>query len=293
MANTARAMLDKCRSYLGYKENSNNDTMFGEWYGLNHQPWCAMFISYCAAKTKNDDVIPRYASCEIGADWFKVRGQFSSNPTVGSIVFYGARGGTHTEIVEAVDGSTITTIGGNTNNDGSANGDGVYRRRISRRSISIHGYGHPEYKKEDIDMPKRVSLARKGKMTLKIDSWEVISFTTEYSDHGDMHPADGASFIQGPAHYMATAAAEISGLVKGTTLQSRFVEVTGTGAGTVEKYGPIQEHVVTAGATFITQTRAGAVCDDGNRVQWRIVVADGSVNGILESAEVQAHYWAI
>ncbi|WP_437764938.1 hypothetical protein WMF27_32640 [Sorangium sp. So ce281] len=141
--------------------------------------------------------------------------------------------------------------------------------------------------------PRRVSLARKAKGSLRLDSWEVVSFTTEYSDHGDMHPADGASFIQGPAHYMATAAAEISGLVKGTTIQSRFVEISGTGAGTVQKYGPIQEHVVTAGATFITQTRAGAVCDDGNRVQWRIVVAGGSVNGILESAEVQAHYWAI
>ena len=30
---------------MKYKEGPNNDTIFGEWYGLNHQPWCAMFVS--------------------------------------------------------------------------------------------------------------------------------------------------------------------------------------------------------------------------------------------------------
>jgi hypothetical protein len=292
VANTAEAMLDKCRSYIGYREGANNDTMFGEWYGLNYNPWCAMFISYCAAKTDNADIIPRYAACVDGVAWFKNKGQFDSTPSVGAIVFYGPGGGDHTEIVEEVHTSTITTIGGNTNDDGSSNGDGVYRRVIDRSSTRIYGYGHPTYTKED-DMPKRVSIARNATKSLTQGSWVIVSYDTEYSDGGAMHPADGASFVQGPAHYMATASARISGLAEGTTLQTRFVEVSGPDAGTVQKTGPIEEHLVTSGDTFITQTRTGAYCDNGNRVQWHILVANGSANGVLEYSDLQANYWTV
>ncbi|SDK48019.1 CHAP domain-containing protein, partial [Streptomyces indicus] len=285
MANTAESMLDKCRSYIGYKEGPDNDTIFGAWYPMNHQPWCAMFISYCAAKTDNADIIPKYASCAVGVDWFRDRGKFDSTPTVGAIVFYGAGGGEHTEIVESFTSSSITTIGGNTNNDGSANGDGVYRRVVSRSSSRIYGYGHPDYT-EGSDMPKRVSVARKAADTLVAGAWEIVSFDTEFADGGAMHPADGASFIQGPAHYLVTASARISGLAEGTTIQTRFVEVNGAGAGVVQKAGPIQEHLVTSGDTFITQSRNGAYCDDGNRVQWHIQVATGTADGTLAFSDL-------
>jgi hypothetical protein len=141
--------------------------------------------------------------------------------------------------------------------------------------------------------PQRVSLARTESKTLTQGTWAIVSYTVEYSDYGSMHPADGASFVQGPAHYVVTASARISGLAEGTTLQTRFVEVTGSGAGTVQKTGPIEEHLVTSGDTFITQTRAGAYCDDGNRVQWHILVANGSANGVLEYSDLQADYWSV
>jgi hypothetical protein len=34
-----------CEKQLGYTEGANNDTIFGKWYGLNNQPWCAMAAS--------------------------------------------------------------------------------------------------------------------------------------------------------------------------------------------------------------------------------------------------------
>lgn len=34
-----------CKSLVGYTEGANNDTVFGKWYGLNNQPWCAMVAS--------------------------------------------------------------------------------------------------------------------------------------------------------------------------------------------------------------------------------------------------------
>ena len=59
----------------GYAEGPNNDTIFGKRYGMNHQPWCAMFVSGCfddagivhlvAASTKKG-----FASCDAGAQWF-------------------------------------------------------------------------------------------------------------------------------------------------------------------------------------------------------------------------------
>ena len=41
--------LDGAISYIGLKENpaNSNNTMFGSWYGVNYQPWCAIFCTYC------------------------------------------------------------------------------------------------------------------------------------------------------------------------------------------------------------------------------------------------------
>ena len=33
--------------WLGYVETGNNHTIFGEWYGMDYQPWCAMFVTHC------------------------------------------------------------------------------------------------------------------------------------------------------------------------------------------------------------------------------------------------------
>jgi len=37
------------------------------------------------------------------------------------------------------------------------------------------------------------------------------------------------------------------------------------------------------------QTRSGAFCDDGNRVQWHILIANGSTDGLLEYSDLQAN----
>ena len=33
--------------HVGYKEGAGNKTIFGKWYGLDGQPYCAMFVSFC------------------------------------------------------------------------------------------------------------------------------------------------------------------------------------------------------------------------------------------------------
>jgi hypothetical protein len=41
-------VLTVAKEYIGYKESpaGSNHTKFGAWYGMDYQPWCAMFIAY-------------------------------------------------------------------------------------------------------------------------------------------------------------------------------------------------------------------------------------------------------
>ncbi|MFJ5066521.1 peptidoglycan-binding protein [Kitasatospora sp. NPDC088556] len=88
---------------------------------------------------------PRTASCSNGVDWFQSRGRWSGYPAVGSQVFYGSGGGTHTGIVAAYDETTIYTIEGNTSTENDANGNKVMRRTRRRRDSYVYGYGLPQF----------------------------------------------------------------------------------------------------------------------------------------------------
>ena len=130
-----------------YTEGPNNNTSFGKWYGMNYQPWCAMFVSGCfneaglvnlvAASSKKG-----FASCDAGAQWFAKNkrvvpiGQaqpgdivffnFDKNPTDTEHVGIVLRNNTRTK--------TLITIEGNTSGDtkgSQANGDGVFKKRPS------------------------------------------------------------------------------------------------------------------------------------------------------------------
>lgn len=48
---------------IGYCEEDNNDTKYGIWYGVNNQPWCDIFVSWCAAQAKVQELIPKCALC--------------------------------------------------------------------------------------------------------------------------------------------------------------------------------------------------------------------------------------
>jgi hypothetical protein len=54
---------------LDYVEGENNDTKYGKWYGLNFNPWCAMFVSWVFNKAGEIDRIKAsgakgFASCD-------------------------------------------------------------------------------------------------------------------------------------------------------------------------------------------------------------------------------------
>ena len=44
------SLIEIAKAEIGYTETGNNDTKYGDWYELNNQDWCAMFVSWCYEK---------------------------------------------------------------------------------------------------------------------------------------------------------------------------------------------------------------------------------------------------
>lgn len=143
-------LLKAARADLGYTEGRNNDTKFGRAYGLNHEPWCAMAVTYWAAVAKVRSIIPKFAYTPAGADYFKSINRWGHKPRVGAVVFYDTAGLgriSHTGLVERVfpDGSWYA-IEGNTNAAGSREGR-VVRRQRRTTTGRLGGFGYPAYGK--------------------------------------------------------------------------------------------------------------------------------------------------
>ena len=139
-------IADVARSQIG---NIGGEP-YWRWYGFNSRvEWCACFVSWCANECGYIDagVIPKYASCAIGSQWFKDRGLWQNGtyiPKSGDIIFFdwadenGARDGVpdHTGIVDRVDENYIYTIEGNSSNTCRQN-------KYPIGSADIYGYGTP------------------------------------------------------------------------------------------------------------------------------------------------------
>ncbi|TXS36917.1 CHAP domain-containing protein [Streptomyces sp. OR43] len=155
MAGTAADVARVAKGETGYHEGksaghwNNKQKYSGSVPGLewsDYQAWCATFVSWVfqtAGLAKGS--YPVTASCATATNWWKQRGRWSEYPAIGAQVLFGPGGGSHTGIVIAYDSDTITTIEGNTNVSGSAEGDGVYRKTRQRRDSYVHGYGYPDY----------------------------------------------------------------------------------------------------------------------------------------------------
>ncbi|MGF7017279.1 cell wall-associated NlpC family hydrolase [Lachnospiraceae bacterium PF1-21] len=120
---------------------------FWSWYGFgNRVEWCACFVSWCADQGGyiESGILPKFAGCVNGANWFKDRGQWqerSYTPSPGDIIFFDWQGDgitDHVGIVEKCENGTVYTIEGNNN-------DSVRQATYSVGSGSIYGYGVPKY----------------------------------------------------------------------------------------------------------------------------------------------------
>ncbi|WLW38504.1 endolysin [Streptomyces phage Vanseggelen] len=130
-----------------------NDSKYNRWFGKipgygqdgYGWPWCAAFVAWVAHEAGVSNLYPKTASCSAGVNWWKKLGRWSEYPAIGAQVFFGPGGGTHTGLVVGYDADNIYTVEGNTNVNGSAEGDGVYKRTRARRSANVYGYGYPKF----------------------------------------------------------------------------------------------------------------------------------------------------
>ena len=124
---------------------------YWSWYGFNSRvEWCACFVSWCANECGYIDagVIPKFAGCVNGVNWFRERGQWTDNsaePTPGMIIFFdwddeeGQDGlADHVGIVEKVENGRVYTVEGNTS-------DSCRERSYPLGYYEILGFGIPEY----------------------------------------------------------------------------------------------------------------------------------------------------
>jgi cell wall-associated NlpC family hydrolase len=152
------SVIDTAKAELGYQETGNNDTKYGKWYGLNNQPWCAMFVSWCYAQAGLSELVAAqtkkgFASCDAGLKWFTKKNKLvpAGQAQAGDIVFFQFDTDAqpdHVGIVVKNDGKKyLWCIEGNTsgNTKGSqANGDGVYLKK--RGYGTIMAVGRPKGK---------------------------------------------------------------------------------------------------------------------------------------------------
>jgi len=122
---------------IGYKEQGNNLTKYGKWYGLDGAPWCMMFVQWCFAQAGY--TLPfKTASCSDLVSKYKTydMSRIVSDPQPGDIVIYTFG---HCGIVCAKSGNSLVAIEGNTtktNTGNQANGEGVYKRTRPVRYVS-------------------------------------------------------------------------------------------------------------------------------------------------------------
>ena len=115
----------------------------------NGYAWCDVFVDWCfyMAAGKNAAEAQKAecqtgtlgASCYYSKEYYKNQGRCDRKPKVGDQIFF-TSGGTisHTGIVTAVNGSTVTTIEGNS-------GDAVKTHTYNLSSSYVDSFGHPKY----------------------------------------------------------------------------------------------------------------------------------------------------
>ena len=152
MAGDTKRMVDIALEQVGYRERNadgsygnGNRTKFGAWYGMDGQPWCAMFVSWAADQAGLlNNIVPKHASTLAGANAYRERGLYAPQesgyiPREGdAIYFYSPSKGRigHVGIVVAYDHETrkVYTVEGNTDN-------AVRIRHYDIDNPRIDGYG--------------------------------------------------------------------------------------------------------------------------------------------------------
>lgn len=133
-------LIEVARQTIGWREEPGNsgpvvDKILAS-VGLEGTgaPWCAAWVVYIGDEAfgKKNNPFPKSAwSPDFVKDpkWDRGRGQTPDRADAFGVYFQSLKRVAHTGIIEKVEGKWAITIEGNTNDNGSREGDGVYRKR--------------------------------------------------------------------------------------------------------------------------------------------------------------------
>lgn len=142
--------LEAAKQHLNYQETPINKTIFGAWYGMNFQPWCAMFVSWAyheagLGKFVNASGKKGFASCDAGLKWFAKKNKLVpvAQAQPGDLVFFQFDDDAMPDHVGIVEKNNtrlkrLVVIEGNTSPDSKgsqSNGGGVYRKKRSYGTV--------------------------------------------------------------------------------------------------------------------------------------------------------------
>jgi hypothetical protein len=134
------SLMDVARNTIGLREGPGNsgavvDEILAT-VGLkgSRAPWCAAWVVYVGDKTfgKQANPFPRSAwspAFVVKPTWDRGKGATPGPADAFGIYFQSLRRVAHTGLIERIEGKMAVTIEGNTNDNGSRDGDGVYRKR--------------------------------------------------------------------------------------------------------------------------------------------------------------------
>lgn len=152
--------LARAKAQVGVREIGSSNTgkmvrLFQSYTTLTGTgwPWCAAFDAYsingACAECKTPDVWLPSADCDALLQWARKRDLLRTEPAPGFAFLVMATGSdaTHTGLCcELLGGGRFGSFEGNTNNDGSANGNGVYHLTNRDTDERRHdGSGKPRY----------------------------------------------------------------------------------------------------------------------------------------------------
>jgi hypothetical protein len=159
---TSKDVLAHAKKFVDekYAEEGDNLTIMGKWYGLNGQPWCAMFVSYCFHLAKALDLIKMtgkkgFASCDAGLKAFAKAGMLVpvGQAQAGDIVFFQFdtdKEPDHVGFVVRNDGKNLICFEGNTTPDGvkGSQSNGGMATKKKRPYSLVMGVARPAYTTE-------------------------------------------------------------------------------------------------------------------------------------------------
>lgn len=226
---TATEILNIAESQIGYTEQppNSNITKYGEWYGMNGEPWCDMFVSWIFAQADASSLIGgEFAYCPYHEQWFRDNGLWSNdNPQVGDVVFFGHPIASHIGIVKEPFDGGVKSIEGNTSLSSDDNGGAVMER--TRYYDYIRGFGKVRYNENTSSIEEETGM---NVIVEHVNGENVWAYFDGHDLHDLTDPDDIVALDNWYMQAYGKPMPRVDGGAEGAPWTSRIMQIVNAGA---------------------------------------------------------------